>query len=180
MPPGCKLLHFEPHADIRGSFIKLFHDNDFASHGIDLTIREQFLSISNRNVVRGLHFQLPPYDHNKLVSCVQGKIFDAVIDLRVGSPTFFNTYSTTLQGGTGISLYIPTGFAHGFCALTDNSIVSYSTSTHYSAQHDRGILWSSADINWPLTDSVIISERDKLHPSLCNFTSPFFYNPDLD
>ena len=160
--------------DDRGSFIKTFHKSAFESLGLDFDFSEEYYSRSYKNIIRGLHFQIPPMDHSKLVYCIEGSVFDVIVDLRVGSPTFgmFDTFN--LNAETANILYIPRGIAHGFCSETDISTMIYKTSTLYDPNSDTGILWNSIDIPWP-TKNPIISERDKQFISFEDFNSPFVF-----
>jgi dTDP-4-dehydrorhamnose 3,5-epimerase len=121
-----------------------------------------------------MHIQLPPVDHIKMVYCVQGKVMDAVIDLRIGSPTYGRHEIFELSAEKANSIYIPKGMAHGFCALSENTIMVYKVSTLYSPPHDSGLLWNSAGISWPISEPIL-SERDQSFPTLSQFESPFRY-----
>lgn len=160
--------------DDRGSFIKTFHTASYKKLGLDYQFCEEYYSRSFKNVIRGLHFQNPPMDHSKLVYCIEGSVFDVIVDLRVGSPTFgmFDTF--TLSAETANILYIPRGLAHGFCSNTQVSTMIYKTSTVHDVESDTGILWNSLDIPWP-TNNPVISERDKQFISFKDFKSPFVY-----
>ena len=160
--------------DNRGSFVKVFHKDIFLDLGIDENFSEEYYSRSLTNVVRGLHFQIPPMDHSKLVYCIDGSVFDVVVDLRIGSPTFgmFDTFN--LNAKSSNILYIPKGMAHGFCSTSESATMIYKTSTVYNKDFDAGILWNSIKIPWPI-ENPIISERDKKLPSFASFKSPFVY-----
>jgi len=160
--------------DQRGAFIKTFHKKIFEDNGLESDFRESFFSISRKNVIRGMHFQLPPDDHVKLVYCAKGEILDVVVDLRKNSPTYGKFFSINLTENNGKILYIPKGFAHGFKSLTDNSVVVYMTTKEYSPENDTGIRWDSFGFDWGI-DNPIMSERDKSFPSLKEFNSPFIY-----
>jgi len=140
--------------DIRGSFIKLFNQDEF------------------KNVIRGLHFQTPPYDHNKIVHVINGSVLDVVVDLRKKSKTCGNYYTFELNSSNKYSLYIPKGFAHGFKSLEDNTMMLYEVSTVFNAQAEGGIKWDSIGFNWNV-ENPILSDRDKSFRSLQNFISPF-------
>lgn len=172
--PGCALLKPVVRADSRGRFVKTVHASWFAAHGLDAAFREQFYSVSGARVLRGLHFQVPPHDQAKLVYCPVGRILDAVVDLRVGSPTYGRHEVFELDGDRGFAVFIPQGLAHGFYTLADPALVIYSVTCEHSPQHDRGVLWSSAGIPWPATDPII-SARDAAFPALSDFHSPFRY-----
>ena len=172
--PGVKVIRSRIHEDVRGRFVKVFHRDAFHSVGLQAEYAESFYSVSRRHVIRGLHFQIPPMAHAKLVSCVQGRIQDAVVDLRRGSPTYGQYAVTELSAETGNVLYIPHGIAHGFCTLSETAVVVYHVSSLYSPEHDRGVRWDSADIPWAV-NSPIMSDRDQSFPPLTAFVSPFAY-----
>lgn len=158
--------------DNRGRFIKNFRASHLKELGLETRFVEEFVTTSHKNVVRGLHFQVPPHDHVKLVSCFGGEILDVVVDLRRGSPTYGKHETFHLKEDLGKSVYIPKGFAHGFLALTDRAIVHYQVSTEHAPSADAGILWNSAGIAWPVA-TPIISARDSQFPTLQQFQSPF-------
>lgn len=172
---GCFLISLPVQNDKRGNFVKIFHEETFGNKGLEINFPEEYYSISHRGVLRGLHFQIPPQDHVKLVCCLEGIIFDAVVDLRRTSPTFrqFNTF--TLKGDEANLLYIPQGMAHGFLVQSESALVLYKVSTVYSPAHDKGILWNSASIPWPAQNPVV-SARDEAFPTLSCFESPFMMN----
>ena len=172
--PGVMELRSRIHEDLRGRFVKVFHQGAFHSMGVRAECAETFYSVSRRHVIRGLHFQIPPAAHSKLVYCVQGKIQDAVVDLRLGSPTYGQCTLTELSADAGNVLYVPQGIAHGFCTLSETAIVVYHVSGVYSPEHDCGVRWDSADIPWAV-DCPIMSDRDSSFPTLAAFVSPFRY-----
>lgn len=170
--PGCFEIQPRVFEDARGRFVKPYQRDAFARHGLQTAFAEEFYSRSRKGVVRGLHFQTPPEDHVKLVYCVQGRVFDAVVDLRVGSPAYGKACTFELDAERGNCLYIPRGLAHGFCALTDDATMVYMVSTAHAPQHDSGILWNSAGIDWPVAEPLL-SERDAGFVPLSRFASPF-------
>lgn len=172
--PGCLEIRPRIHGDARGRFVKVFNRQAFAAAGLNTDYPEEFYSVSHRGVVRGLHFQSPPMDHIKLVYCVAGQIQDAVLDLRRGSPTYGRHVLFELSAEAGNMVYIPRGLAHGFCALSETAILVYKTSSVYSPTHDCGVLWNSVGIRWAATEPVL-SKRDRAHPPLEAFQSPFCY-----
>ena len=147
--------------DYRGSFVKTFNKSVFSEHGLDSDFKESFYSISKKNVLRGMHFQLPPYDHAKLVYVTQGEILDVVVDIRKLSPTYGKYFSIRLSDKNRKSLYMEKGFAHGFLTLSDSATVVYLINSEYSPEHDTGIHWNSFGFNWP-NSQPIISKRDEL------------------
>lgn len=154
-------------SDSRGFFYESFKESDFLSNGIsDKFVQENF-SHSIKDVIRGLHFQKNPQAQTKLVSVVKGKIFDVAVDIRKNSSTFGKWVGEILSEQNRRSLYIPEGFAHGFCVLSDEADVSYKVNKEYSPENDRGIIWndSTIDIPWT-TENPIISEKDNQLPTL--------------
>jgi dTDP-4-dehydrorhamnose 3,5-epimerase len=168
---GVRLIEFPRFADQRGEFIKTFQATLFAEHGIEFHLAEQFFSTSKAGVLRGLHFQIPPFDHAKLVFCLTGRILDVVVDLRKSSPAFGKFAAFTLDAEKAHGLFIPSGFAHGFYAETD-ATVFYNVSSVHQPSADAGIHWQSIGYPWP-NDAPIISERDGKFPALEAFQSPF-------
>lgn len=131
-----------------------------------------------RGTVRGLHYQVPPKFQAKLVRVTRGRILDVAVDIRQGSPTYGQHVSVELSEDNGLQLYIPVGFAHGFCTLEDATEVSYKVSDFYSPDHDRGLLWNDPRIAipWPITAAgAIVSEKDAAQPLLDHLQSPFAY-----
>lgn len=171
---GCYELQPKVFEDTRGRFVKVFHAQGFKAHGLESNFVEEYYSVSNNNVVRGMHFQLPPMDHVKVVYCVQGAVLDVVTDLRVGSPSYGRSTVIELNSVKANSIYIPKGMAHGFCSLCDNSIMVYKVSSVYSPEQDAGILWNSVGVEWPTTQAIL-SERDKTFIPFEKFVSPFSY-----
>jgi dTDP-4-dehydrorhamnose 3,5-epimerase len=158
--------------DLRGSFCKIWHPDILSRHGIRMEIAEEFFTRSRRGVIRGMHFQLPPRQHSKLVTCLTGEVLDVVVDLRVGSPDYGRPQSFRLSAASAQMLYVPEGFAHGFLSLSEESLLLYRCSSVHSPAHDAGIRWDSLGFAWPCA-APILSERDKAHPGLAEFDSPF-------
>jgi len=169
---GCFELQPKTFDDARGRFVKVFHEQAFAAQGLATNFAEEYYSTSYRDVIRGLHFQLPPMDHVKMVFCVLGEVLDAVVDLRVGSPTYGQYDLFELSAAKANSVYIPKGMAHGFCTRSEQAIMVYKVSTVYSPAHDAGVLWSSVEIPWQV-EQPCISDRDQCFPALAQFKSPF-------
>lgn len=165
------LITYKYKNDNRGSFSKLdfLHEKKIEFNFASLEI---FWTISSINVVRGIHFQIPPFDHNKIVICLHGDIFDVVVDLR-NTQKFGSAQTFNLKSSSNQALYIPKGHGHGFQALCDNSLVLYLVDLPHSPQHDRGIHWQSVDVKWPLTNAII-SSRDKSHEVLDDFDRSTF------
>lgn len=158
--------------DIRGKFIKTYNDELFRELGIDVELKETYYSLSQQDVIRGMHFQMPPYEHDKIIHVIQGKVVDVVLDLRKESKTYKQFIDIKLTGNKPKSIYIPKGFAHGFKCMEDNTIMLYQVSTGYNAQHDAGIAYDSIGYDWGI-DDPIVSERDRTFPTLSEFDSPF-------
>ncbi|MHB1200384.1 MAG: dTDP-4-dehydrorhamnose 3,5-epimerase family protein [Polaromonas sp.] len=169
--PGCFLLQTKRLEDQRGCFVKTYHEGLYAALGVHLEIREEFYSISHKNVVRGMHFQLPPHDHDKLVYCIRGAARDVLLDLRQGTD-YGRVASAELTGENGLLIFIPKGVAHGFVALTDETLMLYKTSAVHTPESDCGIRWNSFGFDWGV-DQPIISARDQQHVAFNNFVSPF-------
>lgn len=170
--PGCFELLPKVHKDKRGTFVKTFHAPGFKKLGLHADFTEEFYSASKKGVLRGLHFQTPPQDHIKVVSCLRGEVLDAVLDLRKKSGTYGKHFTLKLNAEKGNMLYIPKGCAHGFYSLSADSVMLYKTSTIHSVENDAGILWNSAGIKWP-GKKPLISPRDAAFPELRDFKSPF-------
>lgn len=158
--------------NVCGALIKTFHVPTFKELNLSTDFVEEFHTISFKNVIRAMHFQLPPEDHIKLVYCAEGKVMDAVLDLRKKSPTYGKFHVVELDSEKGNMLYIPSGFAHGYRVLTERSVVIYKTTTVFSAKCDTGILWNSCGIDWKISDPIL-AEKDKTLPTLAEFNSPF-------
>lgn len=172
--PGCYKLCLCKQADRRGSFIKPFNATAFGKAGLETGFKECYLSTSGPNVLRGMHFQLPPFDGAKLVFCVAGEVFDVALDLRIGSPAYGCFTTCVLSDRYATAVFLPPGVAHGFAVVRAPATLVYCVSTEHSPEYDSGVLWNSCGISWPLQDPVL-SERDKKHATLQQFPSPFQY-----
>lgn len=172
---GCYLIELNMLGDRRGSFTKMYNSDAFKETVLDgFLLEEEFLTISNRNVLRGLHFQTPPMEHDKIVTCLSGSVIDFFLDIRVKSKTYGKLCSINLQGDKPQLLFLPKGIAHGFLSLEDNSSMLYKTNKVYSPENDAGIHWASVGLEFNLSDSeLIVSERDLAFPELSEFRSPF-------
>lgn len=169
---GVFLIKPFHHEDDRGSFTKYVSRGALEPHNLAYSFEESYESSSKKNVVRGMHFQVPPFDHEKIVCVTKGAIRDVVLDLRIGSPTYGHTFDQVLDDKTKLGIYIPKGCAHGFCALEDGARVLYHQTTSHAPNYDKGILWSSFGFDWPVNNPVL-SERDQGFPPLSDFISPF-------
>ncbi|MFQ2671828.1 dTDP-4-dehydrorhamnose 3,5-epimerase [Aeromonas hydrophila] len=169
---GCYLIESPKFSDARGLFVKTYHKEYFSANGINIDFAEEFYSSSKRNVLRGMHFQLPPSDHDKIVYCLKGRVLDVFLDIRSASPTYGQSMGIELSGDNARSLFLPKGIAHGFLSLEDDSVMVYKTSTIHDPIKDCGILWNSFQFNWPI-NKPIISDRDTKHSSFSTFNTPF-------
>ena len=170
------VISITPHLfnDDRGYFFENFKHSAFKQHLIDLNFIQENFSKSKKNVIRGLHFQKNPKAQAKLVTAVSGEIFDVAVDLRKNSPTFGKWVSEILSEINHKSLYIPEGFAHGFCVLSESATVMYKINQEYSPDHEQGIIWNDPDIDisWPISESII-SKKDQNLPLFRNQTYDF-------
>jgi dTDP-4-dehydrorhamnose 3,5-epimerase len=169
---GACLLRYGRHEDQRGWFQKTHNMDLLDSYNLDTDIREMYTSLSNKNVIRGMHFQIPPKDHAKYITVMTGAILDVMLDLRRSSMTFGQCFSVELDAADNNTLYLPKGIAHGFLSLQDNTLTQYAVTSTYAPDHDKGILWSSIPFEWPVA-SPIISGRDVDFPAFDDFESPF-------
>lgn len=151
--------------------MKSYHEGQCTELGVNLKIREEFYSLSKKGVIRGMHFQLPPYEHDKLVYCSHGLVCDVLLDLRSGS-SYGQVASVELSGENAHLVFIPKGIAHGFIALTNEALMIYKTSTVYTPKADFGIRWDSFGFDWGIVHPVI-SDRDQQHPLFSEFNTPF-------
>lgn len=175
--PGCFLMKPRVIADARGSFVKTYHRPSFEDVGLRTDWREEYYSTSREGVVRGMHFQTPPKEHAKLVYCVAGEVIDVVLDLRVGSPTHGQHRAVQLHAAEGAGLYIPSGCAHGFASLSPLSTMAYKVTSVHSPENDAGLAWDSFGFEWPFANPLI-SKRDRVHPPLVSFITPFLFDPE--
>jgi dTDP-4-dehydrorhamnose 3,5-epimerase len=177
--PEIKLLRLNKHGDARGFFSETYSRRELSSVGITADFVQDNHSLSvEQGVVRGLHFQLPPFVQHKLVRVIRGAIFDVAVDIRCGSPTYGAHVAAVLTSDEWNQLYIPGGFAHGFCTLEPNTEVEYKVSAYYAPRHDRGLRWDDPDlaIDWPVAlERVILSDKDRRHPALAQLPAYFSY-----
>jgi len=172
---GCLRLVPKIFEDNRGITFKPFHVDLYKELGIIESFNEDLIVISKKGVLRGLHYQNHPYAQAKLVFCIRGRILDAVIDIRSGSPTYGEYELFDLSGYNKHMLYIPEGFAHGYLTLEDQSIVMYKMSAIYKPELEGGIRWDSVGIPWGV-ENPIMSERDRKFVTFDAFKSSFIYN----
>lgn len=168
--PDVKLLVLRKHGDARGFFSETYNRRDFAALGIGLEFVQDNQALSGpAGTVRGLHYQLAPAAQSKLVRVTRGRIFDVAVDIRRGSPSFGKFASSELSADEWNQLYIPAGFAHGYCTLTADTEVIYKVSDYYTPVHERAIRWNDPAIGipWPIGEAAaIISDRDRRSPLL--------------
>ena len=159
------LLIIEPKifADPRGMFYEVYSENRYEEHGIPCFVQDNH-SVSKKGVLRGLHYQVNP-GQGKLVRVTRGEVFDVAVDIRKQSPTYGKWWGLSLSETNNFQLYIPIGFAHGFCVLSESAEVLYKCSDYYSPENERGILWNDPDlaIDWPVKDPIL-SEKDAVYP----------------
>ena len=176
---NVRLVEARRHSDERGWFSETYSARRLDEVGIACEFPQDNQSWSRlAGTVRGLHFQRPPSAQAKLVACLRGRIFDVVVDLRAGSPSFGRSLTVELTEA-GEQLFVPVGFAHGFITLTDDTVVAYKVSSLYDPGADAGLAWNdpALAIDWPLPASgPIVSERDARLPMLSALDSPFAYD----
>lgn len=160
--------------DERGYFFEPFNQNTFNKTIKEITFVQDNESLSQKGVLRGLHFQKPPYAQGKLVRVIKGSVLDVVVDIRKNSSTYGKSYSLELSEKNKTQLWIPEGFAHGFLTLEDNTIFSYKCTKFYNKEAEDCILWNDSDINilWGI-ENPILSDKDTLGKKFKNFNSPF-------
>jgi dTDP-4-dehydrorhamnose 3,5-epimerase len=160
------IIELEEHVDNRGFFARTFCEREFELHGLHSRFVQCNISFNRiKGTLRGMHFQTAPYEEVKLIRCTRGAIFDAIIDLRSGSPTFKQHLAVVLSADNAKTLYVPEGFAHGFQTLEDNTEVFYQMSQFYARDHARGVRWNDPafGIEWPADERTIL-ERDQSYP----------------
>ncbi|MCB0618213.1 MAG: dTDP-4-dehydrorhamnose 3,5-epimerase [Saprospiraceae bacterium] len=172
---GVFEIGLSPHLDERGFFMRVFDRNLFAEAGLDRPwVQENHSRTERAGVIRGLHFQLPPFAETKLVRCIRGSVLDVFVDLRAGSPTFGQWDSIELSETNRKMILIPRGFAHGFCTLSTVSEVLYKVDNVYRKDHESGLLWSDPDlqIDWPVQDPIL-SAKDRENMTFQQFCATY-------
>lgn len=168
--------------DERGYFFESWSQRDFDAAVRPVRFVQDNESMSTRGVIRGLHFQRPPYAQSKLVGCVLGRVLDVAVDIRRGSPTYGRHVAVELSADNHRRLFISRGFAHGFAVLSDTAVFAYKCDNYYHPEAEGGISIADASlgIDWRVDPaSAILSTKDTRHPSFAEFDSPFDYNTDL-
>ena len=175
--PEVVLIKPTVHGDERGYFVETFRQDLFEkSIGYQVNFIQDNESKSAKGVLRGLHYQLPPYTQAKLVRVIEGSVLDVAVDIRKSSPTFGQHVAVELTGENKHQLFVPHGFAHGFVVLSDSATFAYKVDNYYAPEHDRGIAFDDAklDIDWKLAMAELqLSSKDKTHPDLSNATELF-------
>ncbi|MGQ5712408.1 dTDP-4-dehydrorhamnose 3,5-epimerase [Desulforudis sp. DRI-14] len=177
--PDVILVEPKVFGDERGFFMETYNYRDFAAFGIRAVFVQDNHSLSRGPVLRGLHYQKDPIAQAKLVRCIRGAIFDVAVDIRRGSPTYGKWVGVELSAENKRQLYIPRGFAHGFCVLSYVAEVVYKVDNYYSPEHDRGIIYDDPDIGitWPVAQPIL-SPKDARLPRLEDADNNFVYTPD--
>jgi dTDP-4-dehydrorhamnose 3,5-epimerase len=178
--PEVVLIEPKVFEDGRGFFMETYKMPDFVAAGIKVNFVQENHSRSSKGVLRGLHYQNPPFAQGKLVRVVKGEIFDVAVDIRKGSPTWGKWIRVILSAENKNILYVPPDFAHGFCVLSEIAEVIYKTTSVYSAESEAGIIWNDKDLNieWPVKEPIL-SERDKKWPPLKNADIRFYYEEEV-
>jgi dTDP-4-dehydrorhamnose 3,5-epimerase len=172
---GTYQIALAPHGDERGYFMRVWDEQLSRQHGLTTAWMQENQSLSRRKgIIRGLHFQRPPHAETKMIRVAAGAILDVFVDLRKGSHTYGQWDSVELSAQNHRGVYIPRGFAHGFCTLTEEALVVYKVDAYYAPESEGGIRWDDEvlQINWPTRDPLV-SEKDKRLPSFKEFVSPF-------
>jgi len=165
LPRAC-VSDLEPRNDERGFFARAFCQHELAAHGLESSIAQANMSYNfKKGTLRGMHYQVPPHAEVKLVRCIAGAIWDVIVDLRPGSPTYKRWWGVELSAQNRKMLYVPQGFAHGYQSLADHSEVLYLVTEFYTPNAERGLRWNDPafGIDWPLPDPIL-SPKDAAHP----------------
>lgn len=176
--PDVILVHAQKFPDDRGFFLETYKQDDFAEHGIPYAFVQDNYSRSTRGVLRGLHYQQDPNAQGKLIQVLRGEIYDVAVDIRRGSPTYGQWIGVHLSEERSELLYVPEGFAHGFCVTSHVVDFTYKCTDLYAPDTYRGIIWDDPDLDipWPIKDPIL-SERDQNLPSLQNADNNYIYTP---
>ncbi len=171
---GLLIINPKVFGDVRGYFFESYNDSVFKEHGIDVEFIQDNQSLSNSGVLRGMHFQAPPYDQGKLVRVITGAVLDVAVDIRKNSATYGEHIAIELSEDNKTMFYIPPGFAHGFLTLKDSTIFSYKCTNLYNKSSEGTVFWNDSDlnINWNISNPVL-SEKDLVGTKFKDFISPF-------
>lgn len=176
--PIPDLLIVEPDVfnDQRGYFFEVYNQERYFNNNMNMQFVQDNESKSGKNVLRGLHFQKPPFAQGKLVRVIQGKVLDVAVDIRKGSPTYGKYHSVELDAESKRMFYIPEGFAHGFLTLEENTIFAYKCTNYYNKESEGSLLWCDEEIgiDWNV-ENPVLSDKDKISPLFKDFISPFNY-----
>ena len=179
--PEVKLIAPKKFGDARGFFSETYNQRAFHAAGItDVWIQDNHSLSGPKGTVRGLHFQTAPFAQAKLVRVTRGAILDVAVDIRRGSPTYGKHIACEISAEKWNQIYVPAGFAHGFCTLTPDAEVLYKVTALYSREHDFGLLWNdpALGIDWPVTaETALLSDKDKVQPTLGKLPAHFTYTP---
>lgn len=162
--------------DERGYFLETYNQNKFEEAVGMTSFIQDNESKSSKGVLRGLHFQKPPFEQAKLVRCIEGEVLDVAVDIRKNSKTYGQHIAVVLSGENKRQLFVPRGFAHGFLVLSDNATFAYKVDNTYAPEHDAGIRWNDKElsIQWSMKENeVTVSDKDALLPTLSDFITPF-------
>jgi dTDP-4-dehydrorhamnose 3,5-epimerase len=170
--PGAFEIRGKTAVDDRGTFRKTVHKETFEKHGLNWRFTEQYYSASQRDVIRGLHLQTPPFEHEKLVFCARGRAVDVLLDVRKSSPMFGKFLTLELNQDTHTMVYVPKGVAHGFKSLAEGTTLFYAVTSSHEPSADTGVRWDSFGYDWGI-DKPILSARDQALPEFKDFKSPF-------
>lgn len=179
---GLAVIEPRLHKDARGYFFESFSQREFEEKVCKVNFVQDNESMSSYGVMRGLHFQKPPFAQSKLVRCVKGSVLDVAVDIRKGSPTYGEYVAAELSEDNHLQFFIPRGFAHGFAVLSEVAVFQYKCDNYNAPQADGGIslLDESIGIDWKIpVDKAVLSEKDTRHPLLGDFESPFEYGMGL-
>lgn len=172
--PGVLVLEPKRHGDARGFFSESWNRRRMAELGLNYDFVQDNHSLSRAvGTLRGMHYQSPPHAQAKLVRCGRGRLYDAVVDIRVGSPTYGQSFGIELSFENGLQLLVPEGFLHGFITREPDTEIIYKVSDYFSKECDGSVRWDSCGIDWGLVGTPVLSDKDQTAPSLAEFTSPF-------
>jgi len=174
---GLAIIRPSVFEDSRGYFFESYNKQNFLDAGIVEEFIQSNQSLSQKGVLRGLHFQVPPFAQSKLVRVIKGSVLDVAVDIRKNSPTYGQHYSTVLSEQNKAIFYVPVGFAHGFLTLENDTIFSYKCGNIYNKTSEQGIMWNDPElgIEWGI-ENPLVSAKDDLNPSLKEFDSPFNFS----
>ena len=175
---GVKIIEPKIFGDSRGYFYESYSQRDFEEKVAKVSFVQDNQSFSHYGVLRGLHFQLPPYSQSKLVRVIQGRVMDVAVDIRKGSPTYGKYVTCEMSGENHRQFFIPKGFAHGFVVLSETALFQYKCDEFYHPEAEGAIAWDDPDlaIDWPIKkENIELSEKDKHHPTFKEFVTPFSF-----